>query len=107
MILIIKTKFLLNIYYLQVLVDDLSIELDSDLHYHHHYHLDDVIEIHMYSDKGPRVPFGGVEYDAIFTHHWDSIQSKRLTIASLLSMRMIRDITKSVNRNSKLIELGI
>ena len=97
----------MTIYYLQVLVDNLSIELDSDLHYFHHYHIGDMIKIHMYSDKGPRVPFGSVEYDAIFTYHWDSIKSKRLTIASLISMKYVSDITKGVIRNNKLSELGI
>jgi len=97
----------MTIYYLQVLVSDLSIELDSDVHYHHHFHIGDIIKIHMYSDKGPKVRFGSVEYDADFTYQWNSTQSKRLTISSLLSLGYMVDITKSVERNNKLSQLGI
>ena len=97
----------MSIYYLEVLVSDLSIELDSDIHYHHHYHIGDVIKIHMYSNKGPKVPFGGIEYDAQFTYQWDSIKPKRLSISSLISLGYMADITKSIERNNKLSQLGI
>ena len=96
-----------SVYYLEVIVDNLSIELDSDLHYHHHYHIGDVIKIMMSSEFGPKVQFGAVEYDAIFTHNWDNVGTKRYTIASLLKMRFVSDITKMVRRQAKLKELGI
>lgn len=98
-------------YYLEVLVSDVSIELDSDVHYYHHYHVGDIIKIYMYSDKGPKVSFGDkpgqAEYDAQFTYQWDSIQSKRLTISSLIQMGYVCDITKMLDRNEKLSKLGI
>jgi hypothetical protein len=94
-------------YYLQVLEPNLSICLDSDVNFYHHYEVGDVIKIHMYSDKGPKVPFGHMEYNAEFTHCWDSYKSNKLTVASVLKLQYMVDITKMVERNNKLSELGI
>ena len=95
-------------YYLQILVEGLSIEIDSDLHYHYHYHPGDIVEIYMYSDKGPKLRFGRHwEYDAIFTHHWDSPKSKKFTIAGAIVEGFVSDVTKMVGRGEKLAKLGI
>ena len=98
----------MTVYYLQVLVPQLSIELDSDVNYHHHYQVGDIIQVHMYSDKGPKVCLGGVyEYDAQFTYQWDSLKSKRLTISSAITGKYLSDITNMVHRDEKLKQLGI
>lgn len=97
----------MTIYYLQVLQPDISICLDFDTNYHHHYHVGDIIKIHMYSDKGPQVPFGFVEYDAKFTYKWSEISSRNLTISSLISLGFMADITKMIHRQEKLSQLGI
>lgn len=51
----------------------------------------------MYSDKGPQVPFGFVEYDAKFTYKWSDMSSRNLTISSLISLGFMADITKMIS----------
>ena len=95
-------------YYLEVLREGVSICLDTDVQYHHRFEVGDVIPIHMYSDKGPKVVFGGrVEYDAQFTIDWDKTTSVRLTVASCITKGYLVDITKGVERQEKLKSLGI
>ena len=95
-------------YYLEVLKEGVSICLDTDVQYHHRFEVGDVIPIHMYSDKGPKVVFGGrVEYDAQFTIDWDKTTSVRLTVASCITKGYLVDITKGVERQEKLKSLGI
>ena len=95
-------------YYLEVMREGVSICLDTDVQYHHRFNVGDVIPIHMYSDKGPKVVFGGrVEYDAEFTLDWDKAFSVRLTLASCITKGILADVTKNVNRDEKLKSLGI
>lgn len=95
-------------YYLEVLREGVSICLDTDVQYHHRFEVGDVIPIHMYSDRGPKVVFGGrVEYDAQFTIDWDKTTSVRLTVASCITKGYLVDITKGVQRQEKLKSLGI
>ena len=96
-------------YYLEVMREGVSICLDTDVQYHHRFDVGDVISIHMYSDKGPKVVLGGrVEYDADeFTLDWDKAFSVRLTVATCISKGYMVDITKNVYRDEKLKSLGI
>ena len=95
-------------YYLSVLKDNVSICLDTDVQYHHHFKVGDIIPIHMYSDKGPKVVFGGrVEYNAEFTLDWDKTVSARLTVAGCITKGYLADITLQVDRDFKLKQLGI
>ena len=95
-------------YYLEVMREGVSICLDTDVQYHHRFNVGDVIPIHMYSDKGPKVVFGGrVEYDAEFTLDWDKAFSVRLEVASCITKGYLVDITKNVHRDEKLKSLGI
>jgi hypothetical protein len=95
-------------YYLEVMREGVSICLDTDVHYHHQFKIGDVIPIHMYSDKGPKVVFGGyAEYDAEFTLDWDKAFSVRLTVAGCITKGYLVDVTKGVNRQEKLNQLGI
>ena len=96
-------------YYLEVLREGVSICLDTDVQYHHRFEVGDVIPIHMYSDKGPKVVFGGrVEYDADeFTLDWDKTCSARLSVANCITKGYLVDVTKGVERQEKLKGLGI
>lgn len=95
-------------YYLEVMREGVSICLDTDVQYHHQFKIGDVIPIHMYSDKGPKVVFGGrVEYDAEFTLDWNKALGVRLTMASCITKGYLVDITKGVERQEKLKSLGI
>jgi hypothetical protein len=71
-------------YYLQVL-KEISIYLDTDIRYHH-FEIGDVIDINMYSDRGPKVVFGGLsEHDAEFTIHYDETTDARLSIVGCIA----------------------
>lgn len=97
-------------YYLQVLKDNVSICLDTDIGYHHQFKIGDIINIHMYPDKGPKVVFGdyvGFEYDAEFTLDWTKTSSARLTIDVCITKGYLADVTKQVDRNFKLEQLGL
>jgi hypothetical protein len=95
-------------YYLSVLKDNVSICLDSDIRHYHQFKIGDIINIHMYSDKGPKVVFGGyAEYDAEFTLDWTKTSSARLSIAGCITKGYLVDITKQVDRDFKLKQLGI
>jgi predicted RNA-binding protein (virulence factor B family) len=95
-------------YYLSVLKDNVSICLDTDVQYHHHFKVGDIIPIHMYSDKGPKVVFGGyAEYNAEFTLDWNKTVSTRLSIAGCITKGIMADITLQVDRDFKLKQLGI
>jgi hypothetical protein len=95
-------------YYLEVMKEGVSICLDTDVRYYHQFEIGDIIHINMYSDKGPKVVFGGyAEYDAEFTLDWDRNPSARLTVASCITKGYLADVTKSVERQEKLKQLGI
>jgi len=95
-------------YYLSVLKDNVSICLDSDVHYYHEFEIGDIINIHMYSDKGPMVVFGNrVEYNAEFTLDWNKTVSARLTVAACITKGYLADITLQFDRDFKLKQLGI
>ena len=95
-------------YYLEVMREGVSICLDTDVQYHHHFKVGDIIPIHMYSDKGPKVVFGVyTEYDAQFTLDWDKTTSARLSIANLITKGYLADVTKNLERDIKLNQLGI
>ena len=105
-------------YYLEVLKDDVSICLDTDIRHYHQFEIGDIINIHMYSDKGAKVVFGGyAEYDAEFTlvesfwvegmADWNKNCSTRLSVAACITKGILADITSQVDRNFKLEQLGI
>lgn len=95
-------------YYLEVIKWGISICLDTDVQYYHEFKIGDVIPIHMYSDKGPKVVFGGyTEYDAEFTLDWDKRANATLTVASCIIKGYLVDVTKGVQRQEKLKSLGI
>jgi predicted RNA-binding protein (virulence factor B family) len=90
-------------YYLEVMREGVSICLDTDVHYHHQFKIGDVIPIHMYSDKGPKVVFGGyTEYDAEFTLDWTKTSSARLDVGSCITKGYFKDITIQMLRDKKL-----
>jgi hypothetical protein len=95
-------------YYLEVMREGVSICLDTDVQYHHQFGVGDIIPIHMYSDKGPKVVFGrSSEYDAEFTLDWNKTFSARLSVAGCITKGYLVDVTKNVDRDIKLNQLGI
>jgi hypothetical protein len=97
-------------YYLQVVKDNVSILADSDLGYHHHFKIDDVIEVVMSDNLGISLNINGwiiQKFGAKFTIDWDKFDRQELSIASAVMKGHMIDITKGVERNKKLDELGI
>ena len=97
-------------YYLQVVKDNVSVLVDSDLGYHHHFKIDDVIEVVMDDNLGISLNINGwiiQRFGARFTIDWDKFDRQELSIASAVMKGYMIDITKGVERNKKLDELGI
>ena len=104
-------------YYLQVVKDNVSILVDSDLGYHHHFKIDDVIEVVMDDNLEVSLNIHGwiiQKFDYVqkvegarFTIDWDKFDRQELSIASSVMNGYMIDITKGVERNKKLEQLGI
>ena len=97
----------MEVYYFEILVSNLSIELDSDVNYHHNYKIGDIIKIHIYSNGLAFISHGFSERIAEFTRNWSSVKSHRLSIFSLKKLGYVLDVTKYIKREEKLISLGI
>ena len=101
----INEEVIMTRYYLEVLKEDISICVDSDINYHHEFEVGDIIDINMYIDKGPKVVFGEFEYDAQFILGWDKSQSRmrvgRLTVDWCINNGYLCDITIQVERDRK------
>ena len=97
-------------YYLQVVKDNVSILADSDIGYYHQFKIDDVIEVVMSDNLGISLNINGwiiQKFGAKFTIDWDKFDRQELSIASAVMKGYMIDITKGVERNNKLDELGI
>ena len=95
-------------YYLQIVKDSVSILVDSDLGYHHHFKIDDVIEVVMDDNLGISLNINGwIIQNPRFTIDWDKFDRQELSIASSVMKGYMIDITKGVERDNKLKELGI
>ena len=97
-------------YYLQIVKDNVSILVDSDVGYHHHFKIDDVIEVVMDDNLGISLNINGwiiQKFGARFTIDWDKFDCQELSIASAVMKGYMIDITKGVERDNKLEQLGI
>ena len=95
-------------YYLQIVKDNVSILVDSDVGYYHQFKIDDVIEVVMDDNLGISLNINGwIIQNPRFTIDWDKFDRQELSIASAVMKGYMIDITKGVERNKKLDELGI
>lgn len=95
-------------YYLQIVIDNVSILADSDVGYYHQFKIDDVIEVIMDENLGVSLNIHGwIIQNPKFTIDWDKFDRQELSIASVVMKGYMMDITKGVERNKKLDELGI
>jgi len=99
-------------YYLSVLKDNVSICIDSDIGYHHRFKIGDVIFVE-YDIKSTILRFDGMSIQYSITNSpeflldWDKTVSARLTVAGCIIKGVMVDITKQVDRDFKLKQLGI
>jgi hypothetical protein len=94
-------------YYLQIVKDNVSI---LAVGYYHQFKIDDVIEVVMDDNLGISLNINGwiiQKFGARFTIDWDKFDLQELSIASAVMNGYMIDITKGVERNKKLDELGI
>ena len=95
-------------YYLQIVKDNVSVLVDSDVGYYHQFKIDDVIEVVMNDDLGISLNIHGwIIQNPRFTIDWDKKDYQQLSIASAVMNGYMMDITKGVERNKKLEQLGI
>jgi aryl-phospho-beta-D-glucosidase BglC (GH1 family) len=95
-------------YYLQIVKDNVSILVDSDIGYYHQFKIDDIIEVVMSDDLGVSLNIHGwIIQNPRFTIDWDKKDYQQFTIVSAVVNGYMIDITKGVERNKKLDELGI
>ena len=93
-------------YYLEVMKNNVSICLDSDIH--HHFNVGDVLLIVMDNDLGITLKHDCIEVvNPTFKLDWGKTCSARLSTASCISKGVMVDITKNVDRDFKLKQLGI
>lgn len=98
------------IYHLQILKDNVSILIDSDIGYYHHLELDDIISVEFDSNSLKLISINNSKntiHSPIFVTNWNSIKSKSMTIASLISLNYLSDISHMIDREKKLKSLGI
>ncbi len=100
----------MSLYYLSVKTNRLSIELDSDIHYHEHFKEGDILTIQLNANKPILVELNGKNlkrYPFDFKLDWDSTKSKIVSINEAIRLGLVSDITKSIERNEKLKKIGI
>ena len=100
-------------YYLEVVKNNVSICLDTDVQYHHHFNIGDIILVE-YDIKGKTTLIFDVmsmsysiTFGAEFIIDWDKTCSMRLSIAGCITRGYMVDVTKNVQREEKLKTLGI
>jgi len=107
------TTMMNKIYYFEVLVDNLSICIDSEVAYYHYFKKGDIFE-YFYERNSigidiPTVKINDVKYPYDrFVIDWDKINSwSSISLMPLLQKEKIVEITSQVKRDNKLTELGI
>jgi len=99
---------IVSVNYLEVMKDNVSICLDSDIDYYHHFKIGDILLIKMDNNLGITLEHGWIEVvNPSFTLDWDKTCSVRLSTASCIHKGVMVDITKNVDRDFKLKQLGI
>lgn len=95
-------------YYLQVIEDNVSIIIDSDINYLHHFKIGDIIKVDMDLKKGPKVYFSHWTItEPYFILDWSETSSTRLSIAGCVKRGALLDISTQIERNDKLTKIGI
>ncbi len=100
-------------YYLEVSKDNVSICLDSDIQHHHEFNIGDIILVEYDINGNTNLIFDGmsmsysITFGVEFRIDWDKTCSMRLSIAGCITKGYMVDVTKNVDRNFKLEQLGI
>jgi hypothetical protein len=102
-----------KIYYFEVLVDNLSICIDSEVAYYHYFKKGDIIEYYYKKNyinlevSMIKINVGEFLFDR-FVVDWDKIHSwSSSLITEFIEKGMVADVTKQVERDQKLKQLDI
>lgn len=100
----------MSLYYIHINTDRLSLELDSDINYYLDFKPGDILTIESNANKfmicelnGERIGY----YKNNLKLDYDKSSSASITILKAIDMKLASDITKMVERNEKLKNLGI
>lgn len=111
------------IYYLQAISDNISVEIDSDIDYYEHFKAGDIIHIEL-DIKKTLIQIKGIDREGNFNSKlinnprfviceiqsrgdWETTDIKKVTINEAIELGHLSDITKMVERNKKIENLGI
>ena len=100
-------------YYLEVVKNNVSIFLDTDVQYHHEFNIGDIILVEYDIKGNTNLIFDGLSRQYSITSavefkiDWDKTCSMRLSIAGCITKGYMVDVTKNVQREEKLKTLGI
>ena len=92
-------------YYLQIVKDNVSILVDSDVGYYHQFKIDDVIEVVMDDNLGISLNINGwvvKRFGARFIIDWDKKDYQQLSIASSIMKGYMVDIRRNLLDNFSL-----
>ena len=103
-------------YYLEVVKNNVSICLDTDVQYHHEFNIGDIILVEYDINGKTTLIFDvmsmsySITFGAEFKIDWDktcSMRFMKLSIAGCITRGYMVDVTKNVQRDEKLKTLGI
>jgi hypothetical protein len=94
-------------YYLEVLVDNLSICLDSDINYYYHFKVGEIIRAEFGGNDLQLIVDGCKIHETLIAIDWDKTKSKKVNLATAIKGGLLSDITINILREKKLNKLGI
>jgi hypothetical protein len=106
------------IYYLEVISNEVSFLAgntdqnihDSDVGYYQNLKSGSILEVEFDTNTIKLIRIDEYRFPVVnpaFYLNVEKVDSKRLTISSLISLRKMVDVTDSINRQKKLEQLGI
>jgi hypothetical protein len=100
------------IYYLKVISNQVSFLDDSDIGYYQNLKSGSILEVEFDTNTNTvkLIRIDEVRFlivNPVFYLSIEKVDSRRLTISSLISLRKMVDVTESINRQKKLEQLGI
>jgi hypothetical protein len=98
------------IYYLEVISNEVSLLVDSEVGYYQNLKSGSILEVEFDTNTIKLIRIDEFQFSIVnpaFYLNVEKVDSKRLTISSLVSLRKMVDVTDSINRQKKLEQLGI
>jgi predicted 3-demethylubiquinone-9 3-methyltransferase (glyoxalase superfamily) len=100
-------------YYLEILTDNISTLIDSDVGYYHQFNPGDIITIYYTHNELKLIEVEGDNkmtfnlVNPVFYVSHDNLEVKKMAISSLILNKNVIDVTESILREKKINQLGI